>query len=87
MNALLTRSPVTRDAAVDWPPPRGPEGDPAHEPETRAGDGPTLADVVARSWEVLRAELPATCPVCGGELLPHASSPGGRCTSCGSSLT
>jgi hypothetical protein len=49
--------------------------------------GPTLADVVARAWEVLGAELPACCPVCGGELIPHPQTAGGRCTSCGSTLT
>jgi hypothetical protein len=48
-------------------------------------DGPTLADVIDRAWEVLGAELPAGCPVCGGELAPHAA--GGRCESCGSTLT
>ena len=86
MSALLTRSPMTRYAAVDWPP-QDLEPDRDRQPEPRADDGPTLADVVARSWEVLRAELPATCPVCGGELLPHESATGGRCSSCGSSLT
>jgi hypothetical protein len=49
--------------------------------------GPTLADVVARAWEVLGAELPACCPVCGGELIPHPHTAGGRCASCGSTLT
>jgi hypothetical protein len=72
-------------------------GDDAHQP--RPGDdprglepgadpsGPTLADVVARAWEVLGAELPAGCPVCGGELIPQPSHGGGRCASCGSTLT
>jgi hypothetical protein len=53
--------------------------------------GPTLDDVVSRAWEVLRAELPAACPVCGGELIPRASAGagvvGGRCQSCGSTLS
>jgi hypothetical protein len=55
------------------------------------GDGPTLDDVVTRAWEVLRCELPAACPVCGGELMPRASAGsgvvGGRCQSCGSTLS
>ena len=73
MTAILTRSPERAHFDDDeWIP---------------DDSGPTLADVVARSWEVLRAELPATCPVCGGELLPHESATGGRCSSCGSSLT
>jgi hypothetical protein len=53
--------------------------------------GPTLDDVVSRAWEVLRVELPAACPVCGGELIPRVSAGagavGGRCQSCGSTLS
>jgi len=62
-----------------------PSGDPQGLKPTADPSGPTLADVVARAWEVLGAELPACCPVCSGELLPYAS--GGRCASCGSTLT
>jgi hypothetical protein len=54
-------------------------------------DAPTLDDVVSRAWEVLRADVPAACPVCDGELLPRASAGagvvGGRCESCGSALS
>jgi hypothetical protein len=75
MSALLTRSPVIRETDPKWSPRR---------PETHSG--PTLEDVVCRAWEVLGAELPAGCPVCGGELLPRESG-GGSCGSCGSSLT
>jgi hypothetical protein len=54
-------------------------------------DGPTLDDVVSRAWEVLRADVPASCPACGGELVPQASAEGsivgGRCESCGTSLS
>jgi hypothetical protein len=54
-------------------------------------DGPTLDDVISRAWEVLRADVPAACPACGGELLPQASAEGGivggRCESCGTSLS
>ena len=54
-------------------------------------DGPTLDDVITRAWEVLRADVPAACPVCGGELVPRASAGagivGGRCESCGTSLS
>jgi hypothetical protein len=79
MTQVLTRSPVIRNGenTVDWHN-RRPGVDPS---------GPTLADVVARAWEVLGAELPACCPVCGGELIPHPQTAGGRCTSCGSTLT
>jgi hypothetical protein len=80
MTALLTRSPERTHVHDDeWTPRRGP------------ADGPTLDDVVSRAWEVLRCELPAACPVCGGELIPRASAGagvvGGRCQSCGSTLS
>jgi len=80
MSQLLTRSPAIRhgDSTVDWHAQRRTQPDP---------EGPTLADVVARAWEVLGAELPACCPVCGGELIPHPQTAGGRCASCGSTLT
>ena len=88
---------------IDWHaqrPTTDPHGHPAADPHgLRPGadpsglkpsadpSGPTLADVVARAWEVLGAELPACCPVCGGELIPHPETAGGRCASCGSTLT
>jgi hypothetical protein len=59
-------------------------------PRTDGEDGPTLDDVISRAWEVLRADVPAGCPVCGGELEPREAADGGvvggRCQSCGSSL-
>jgi hypothetical protein len=59
-------------------------------PRPDGDDGPTLDDVISRAWEVLRADVPAACPVCGGELVPRASTQGGvvggRCESCGTSL-
>jgi hypothetical protein len=64
-----------------------PSGDPNGLKPSADPSGPTLADVVARAWEVLGAELPACCPVCGGELLPHPPAAGGRCASCGSTLS
>ena len=78
MSTLLTRSPVIRHSEEAWR---------QRRPRTRADPGPTLEDVVCRAWEVLGAELPAGCPVCGGELLPRESGAGGHCGSCGSSLT
>ena len=77
MTAILTRSP---DRAH------------FHDDEWVPDDtGPTLDDVVSRAWEVLRCELPAACPVCGGELIPRVSAGagvvGGRCQSCGSTLS
>ncbi len=74
MSTLLTRSPVIRHSEEAWR-------------LRRPDSGPTLEDVVCRAWEVLGAELPAGCPVCGGELLPRESAAGGHCGSCGSSLT
>ena len=65
--------------------PRTFEDGPAHD------DGPTLDDVISRAWEVLRADVPAACPACGGELVPRVSAGagivGGRCESCGTSLS
>jgi hypothetical protein len=56
----------------------------------RLGDGPTLDDVVSRTWEVLRAGVPASCVVCGGDLEPlgatSVSFAGGRCGSCGTTI-
>ena len=79
MSQVLTRSPAIRhgENTIDWHAQR-----PASDPQ-----GPTLADVVARAWEVLGAELPACCPVCGGELIPHPQHDSGRCGSCGSTLS
>lgn len=76
MTAVLTRSSQTDHIPDDeWRPP----------------PGPTLDDVVSRAWEVLRVDLPAACPVCGGELIPRESAGagvvGGRCQSCGSTLS
>jgi hypothetical protein len=80
MSALLTRPPTVRRMREGECRPR-PSGD----------DGPTLDDVITRAWEVLRADVPAACPVCGGELVPRPSAAGtgvvgGRCDSCGTSL-
>jgi hypothetical protein len=77
--ALLTRGPGMR---------RVREGD--CRPGPGAETGPTLDDVITRAWEVLRAGLPATCPACGGELEPRPSAgapAGGRCGSCGATLS
>jgi hypothetical protein len=82
MSGLLTpRRPATR---------RMRESDCQHRP-TSTDQGPTLDDVITRAWEVLRADVPAACPVCGGELIPRLSAGagvvGGRCESCGTSLS
>jgi hypothetical protein len=87
MSALLTRSPAARHGRKDEPDETAGRGD--DEP---LGDlaGPTLDDVISRAWEVLRADVPAACPACGGELLPRESAGagivGGRCESCGTTL-
>jgi hypothetical protein len=82
MSGLLTpRRPAAR---------RMREGDCQHRP-VPTDQGPTLDDVITRAWEVLRADVPAACPVCGGELIPRLSAGagvvGGRCESCGTSLS
>jgi tRNA(Ile2) C34 agmatinyltransferase TiaS len=60
-------------------------------PRPNGDDGPTLDDVITRAWEVLRADVPAACPACGGELLPRHSAGagvvGGRCDGCGTTLS
>jgi hypothetical protein len=96
MSALLTRSPAAgRAGEDDWR--TNIDADPTHEgadasPTLDGVDaGPTLDDVISRAWEVLRADVPAACPACGDELLPRASAGagivGGRCESCGTSLS
>ena len=60
-------------------------------PRPDADSGPTLDDVVSRAWEVLRTGLPAACPACEDELSPRPSAGagvvGGRCQSCGTTLS
>ncbi|HEX5622299.1 MAG TPA: hypothetical protein VFX51_27995 [Solirubrobacteraceae bacterium] len=96
MANVLTRSPAIRhgENTIDWHaqrPAADPHGLKADDPSglkpSADPSGPTLGDVVARAWEVLGADLPAGCPVCGGELIPHSQGAGGRCSSCGSTLT
>jgi hypothetical protein len=102
MTTLLTRPTVRRMREGDIPP-WGDETREPRTDETRPqrGDeigqtldgltGPTLDDVISRAWEVLRADVPAACPACGAELVPRASAGagivGGRCESCGTSLS
>jgi hypothetical protein len=82
MSTLLTTQPsADRHARATGDPPRW-------APEA----GPTLDDVVSRTWEVLRAGAPAACMVCGAELSPRraasgaAAFAGGRCAACGTAL-
>ncbi|HEX8121490.1 MAG TPA: hypothetical protein VF549_09525 [Solirubrobacteraceae bacterium] len=53
-------------------------------------DGPTLDDVVARTWSALRVLRSASCLLCGGEVAPrYGSGPhpvGGACRSCGTEI-
>jgi len=76
MSTLLTRGTTARRV---------------READCRRPEGSTLDDVISRSWEVLRAGLPATCPACDGELAPRpsatAANAGGRCTACGTTLS
>ena len=86
MSALLTRDPAAgRDDCAD----AGPFDD-STGPRDDDLVGPTLDDVISRAWEVLRADVPAVCPTCGGELIPRHSAGagvvGGRCDSCGTTL-
>jgi len=56
-----------------------------------AGGGPTLDDVLSGAWEELTAHAVVECPLCQGELAPeyavHARPIGGRCRSCGTTLS
>jgi hypothetical protein len=61
-----------------------PEAPPA--PRRDPLDGPTLDDVISHAWEALGAQVAAACPVCGGEVEPHAYAPGGRCSTCATAL-
>jgi hypothetical protein len=69
---------------------RDPSAHHVHDDDRSGETGPTLDDVISRAWEVLRADVPAACPACGGELLPRESAGGdivgGRCDSCGATL-
>lgn len=59
------------------------------------GGEPTLDELIVGAWEGLTAQAAVTCPLCGeGELQPvyadagGASPPvGGRCTTCGTTLS
>lgn len=56
-----------------------------------AQHGPTLDEVVARTWSALRVARAADCLLCGGEVAPrYGSGPhpvGGVCRSCGTELS
>ena len=51
---------------------------------------PTLAAVIGRTWEGIRAGRTVACPVCSAPMTPvyaaQASPVGGRCGGCGSRL-
>ncbi len=60
-------------------------------PFADAFEGRTLEDLLAVTWEQIRADSPAACPVCGGSLTPrYGAGPqpvAGRCEECGSRLS
>jgi hypothetical protein len=91
MTALLTPSPPARERGIWAPADEGGRLDDPARPERDDLTGPTLDDVISRAWEVLRADVPAACPACGGELVPRESAGagvvGGRCESCGTTLS
>jgi hypothetical protein len=80
MSALALADEQATLFAATAPPPAAP----AHVPDPL--DGPTLDDVISHAWEALGAQVAAACPVCGGEVEPHAYAAGGRCGSCASTL-
>ena len=65
---------------------------PEPTPEPAAGArGPTLDDLLTRTWDRLTAGVATACPVCADELSPRWSAGsgivGGCCGSCGSELS
>jgi hypothetical protein len=56
-----------------------------------AGAQTTLDELLVGVWEGLSGRARVRCPVCGGEMQPeygaHARPVGGRCDSCGSTLS
>ncbi len=52
--------------------------------------GPTLDELVTRTWSALRVSRAATCLICGGEVAPrYGAGPhpvGGACRSCGTQI-
>ena len=56
-----------------------------------AGGGQTLDEVLSGAWEELTAQAVARCPMCLGDMEPeygaHSRPVGGRCRSCGTTLT
>jgi hypothetical protein len=91
MSALLTRDADSRhEGDLEGPADDAGRFDDSAAPPLDDLTGPTLDDVISRAWEVLRADVPAACPACGGELLPRHSAGagvvGGRCESCGTTL-
>jgi hypothetical protein len=52
--------------------------------------GPTLDELVTRTWSSLRVSRAAACLICGGEVAPrYGSGPhpvGGACVSCGTEI-
>jgi hypothetical protein len=67
--------------------PASPHTEPATEHDHGVGEGLTLADVLASAWEGLAAHATVACPVCHGELEPRPGGAGGRCRSCGTTLS
>ena len=55
------------------------------------GGEPTLDEVIVGVWEGLAAHRIVGCPVCGEEMEPeygaHARPIGGRCGTCGTTLS
>jgi hypothetical protein len=79
-----------RRAKASFPPPA--DAPLAGVPEGRdARRRLTLDEVIVGVWEGLHADHTATCPICGGDMLPrHGSGPrpvGGRCHDCGTTIS
>jgi hypothetical protein len=87
---------VASAPAVPAAPPRRDERPPAATGATvvdspRPASGPTLSAAVTSLWDRLAAAQSAACPICDAPMEPVRSAPagviGGRCRSCGSTLS
>ncbi len=63
----------------------------AHESMVQQGGGPTLDDLIVGVWEGLAAHRTVACLACGEAMTPRYSAGpvpvGGRCRSCGTTIS
>jgi hypothetical protein len=79
-------APAFAPDALFGPPVAAPAAPPVATPPAEPAGlaAPSLDDVLSHAWESLRAQVAASCLVCGAEVEPLGDVPGGRCGGCGS---